>query len=46
MLIKKATAILNRLFIIAGKLPRNYIVDQVGGAGLVARQFGTAVSVV
>ena len=30
MLIKKATDILNRLLVMAGKIPRNYIIDQVG----------------
>ena len=29
-LIKKATDILNRLLVMAGKVPRNYIIDQVG----------------
>ena len=29
VLIKKATDVLNRMFLLAGKSPRNYIIDQV-----------------
>ena len=32
-LIKKATTILNRMFLLAAKNPRNYIIDQVGLGG-------------